>query len=71
MIFFQNPLLYTQKKHTELNKQLQVQLSGLREEHQTVLSCLKEAHSLLEKHVEASNKAQEGEVHYAPLIINE
>ena len=44
-------------------------MSGLREEHQTVLSRLKEAHSLLEKHVEASNKAQEGEVHYAPALL--
>ena len=56
------------KKHTELNKQLQVQLFGLREEHQTVLGHLKEAHSLLEKHVETSNKAQEGEVRYADRL---
>lgn len=53
---------FSHQQHTELNKQLQLQLSGLREEHQAVLGRLKEAHSLLEKHVETSNRAQESEV---------
>ena len=52
--------LYIQ--HAELNRQLQVQLSGVREEHQAVLGRLTEAHDLLEKHVETSNRAQESEV---------
>ena len=49
-------------QNAELNKQLQVQLSSVRDEHQTVLSRLKEAHALLDKHIETSNKAQENEV---------
>ena len=49
-------------QHAELNKQLQVQLSSVRDEHQAVLSRLKEAHVLLDKHIETSNKAQESEV---------
>ena len=46
----------------ELNKQLQSQLSGVREEHQAVLAQLKQAHTLLDKHIETCNKAQESEV---------
>ena len=49
-------------QHTELTKQLQVQLSGVREEHRAVLGRLKEAHTLLDKHIHTSNTAQESEV---------
>lgn len=40
-------------QQVELNKQLQEQLSGLRKEHQDVLRQLKEAYSLLERHVDS------------------
>ena len=46
----------------ELNHQLQEQLSALREEHQTVIQQLKEAHSLVERHIENSTKLSTAEV---------
>lgn len=46
----------------ELCKHLQAQLSSLREEHQGVLNQLKEAHVLLERHVENSARAMDDEV---------
>ena len=52
----------------ELTKQLQTQLCGLREEHQAMLGRLKDAHSLLDKHVEASNRLQESEVYTMSCI---
>ena len=45
----------------ELNRQLQAQLSGVREEHHAVLEQLKEAHSLLDKHIDTCNRAQQNE----------
>lgn len=64
-IYTDYSILYVSYSQTvELNKQLQVQLSGVRGEHQTVLDQLKEAHSLLDKHIETCNRAQENEVNH-------
>ncbi len=46
----------------ELNKQLQVQLASLREEHQTTIQQMKEAHSLIERHVDSSARLSVSEV---------
>ena len=54
---------------TELNKQLTAQLAGVRGEHQTLLDQLKEAHSLLDKHIESSNRAQDSEVNHSYCIV--
>ena len=50
------------KQQVELGHQLQSQLAGLREEHQTTLLCLKEAHTLIERHVESSAQLSASEV---------
>ena len=50
-------------KHTELTKQLQLQLTSLREEHQGALQQLKEAHSLIDKHVKSNSRLQTSEVY--------
>lgn len=49
-------------KHTELTKQLQLQLTSLREEYQRALQQLKEAHTLIDKHVESNSRLQTSEV---------
>ncbi len=49
-------------QHMELNRQLQVQLAGLREEHQTTIQQMKEAHTLIERHVESSARLGASEV---------
>lgn len=49
-------------QQVELCRHLQSQLSSLREEHQGALSQLKEAHALLERHVETSTRASHNEV---------
>lgn len=54
--------LYFLAQQTELNKQLQDQLSSLRKEHQEVLRQLKDAHSLIEKHAESLTTATQNEV---------
>ena len=46
-----------------MNQQLQDQLSALREEHQNTLQQLKEAHALLQRHIENSAKLSASEVH--------
>ena len=46
----------------ELNHQLQEQLSALREEHQSIIQQLKEAHSLVERHIDNSAKLSATEV---------
>ncbi len=49
-------------QQTELNKQLQDQLSSLRKEHQDILRQLKDAHSLIEKHAQSLTTATKSEV---------
>ncbi len=46
----------------ELCRHVQSQLLSLRGEYQEVLVQLKEAHSLMERHVESATKAMENEV---------
>ena len=52
-----------------LNQQLQDQLSALREEHQNTLQQLKEAHALLQRHIENSAKLSASEVHIVHMDI--
>ncbi len=49
-------------QQTELNKQLQDQLSSLRKEHQDVLRQLKDAHSLIETYAQSLTTATKNEV---------
>lgn len=49
-------------QQVELNHQLQAQLLGLREEHQAILQQLKEAHNLIQRHVETSVKLSANKV---------
>ena len=49
-------------QQVELNHQLQAQLLGLREEHQAILQQLKEAHNLIQRHVETSAKLSSSKV---------
>jgi len=46
----------------ELSRQLQAQLVGLREEHQAILQRLKEAHGLIERHLETNAQLSASEV---------
>ena len=46
----------------ELNQQLQDQLSTLREEHQGMIQRLKDAHSVVDRHIESSAKLSAYEV---------
>lgn len=50
------------EQQVELCGHLQSQLSSLREEHHGVLNQLKEAHTLLERHVENTARANDKEV---------
>lgn len=49
-------------QQVELCRHLQSQLSSLRDEHQGTLNQLKEAHTLLERHVENTTRANHQEV---------
>ena len=51
----------------EVVDRLQDQLTGLREEHCSVLQSLKDAHQLIERHVETANKATNKEVEYKSI----
>lgn len=52
----------TVMQQEELCKHLQAQLSSLRAEHESALSQIKEGHSLLERHVDNTNRAMKNEV---------
>lgn len=48
----------------ELNRQLQDQLSALREEHQGMIQQLKEAHSVIDRHIESTTMLSANEVKF-------
>lgn len=56
-------------QQVELNHQLQEQLSALREEHQNIILQLKEAHSIVERHIETSTKLSATEVKLRSLSL--
>lgn len=74
LIFFEEKffdvLFFITLQQVELCKHVQTQLSSLREEYQGVLNQVKEAHTLLERHVERTVKSTENEVSLDALDVS-